>query len=64
MQEVESYNYAVFEGTESFLPFRTVLHVGDRAPDGQLIELNSGQPVRLSDCWRDQDVLIEFGSLT
>jgi hypothetical protein len=62
--DVEQYNYAVFEGTESFLPFRTVLHVGDPAPDGELIALNSGQPVHLSDSWRERDVLIEFGSLT
>jgi hypothetical protein len=64
MPEVEQYNYAVFEGTESFLLFRTGLHVGDPAPDGELIELGSGRTVQLSDSWRERDVLIEFGSLT
>ncbi len=62
--EVERYNYAVFQGSDNFFAFRTVLRVGDLAPDGELVALDSGQPVRLSEFWRERDILIEFGSLT
>ena len=62
--EVETYNYATFDGTDDFLAFRTALPVGSTAPDAAAISLESGAPVRLSDFWRGRDVLIEFGSLT
>jgi hypothetical protein len=62
--ETEAYNYTEFVGSEDFLAFRTILQVGSPAPDFTATLLESGQPVRLSDYWRQRDVLIEFGSLT
>ena len=61
---VDSYNYATFEGTDDFLAFRTALPVGSPAPDAEVIDLGTGEPVRLASYWQRQDVLIEFGSLT
>ncbi len=61
---IEAYNYAVFDGSENFLDFRTMLHVGSPAPDFEATLLETGQPVRLSEHWRGRDVLLEFGSLT
>jgi hypothetical protein len=60
----ETYNYATFVGDDDFLAFRTALPVGSPAPDAAVIALDIGEPVRLSDYWRDRDLLIEFGSLT
>lgn len=60
----DRYNYATFEGTDDFLAFRTALPVGSAAPDVSALLADDGRPVRLSDYWRDGDVLIEFGSLT
>ena len=60
----ESYNYAAFAGTDDFLGFRAVLPVGSVAPDFAATLAEDGQPVRLSDYWRDRDLLVEFGSLT
>jgi hypothetical protein len=60
----ETYNYTTFEGKEDFAGFRTTLQVGSAAPDFSSILLETGQPVRLSDYWREHDLVIEFGSLT
>jgi hypothetical protein len=62
--EIESYNYSVFVGSEDFLDFRTLLPVGSSAPDLQATLLETGLPVKLSEYWKKNDVLIEFGSLT
>ena len=62
--EIEAYNYGVFEGQEDFLGFRSLLQVGAQAPDFPATLLETGQTVRLSDYWREQDVVIEFGSHT
>lgn len=61
--EIETYNYSEFVGSD-FLPFRTHLSVGSSAPDFQATLLETGEPVRLSDYWKNGDLLIEFGSLT
>ena len=61
---VEAYNYAAFAGTDDFLAFRTALPVGSPAPDFAARLADDGQEVRLSDYWRGQDLLLEFGSLT
>ena len=61
--EVERYNYTEFVGSD-FLPFRTHLPVGSSAPDFQAILLETGQAVRLSDYWKKNDLVVEFGSLT
>ena len=62
--EVESYNYSVFVGSENFMDFRTLLPVGSSAPDFDAVLLETGLPVKLSEYWKRNDVLIEFGSLT
>ncbi len=63
--EVEQYNYASFgSGGSDFLAFRTKLQVGASAPDFTATSLETGQPVQLSEFWRDGDLIIEFGSLT
>ena len=59
-----AYNYETFEGTDDFLAFRTALPVGSPAPDGAVTDAGSGETFRLSDFWRRQDLVIEFGSLT
>ncbi len=60
----EEYNYSVFEGKEDFAGFRTLLQVGSPAPDFPATLLETGETVKLSDYWREQDVVIEFGSHT
>lgn len=62
--EVESYNYSVFVGSENFMDFRTLLPVGSSAPDFEAALLETGRPVSLSEYWKRNDVLIEFGSFT
>jgi len=61
---VEAYNYATFEGSDDFLAFRRALPVGSPAPDVTTTAADTGEPARLSDYWRDRDLLVEFGSLT
>ena len=62
--EIDPYNYTVFEAKEDFVGFRSTLQVGSAAPDISATLLETGQPVHLSDYWRERDVLVEFGSLT
>ena len=62
--DIAAYNYATFEGTDDFLAFRRALPVGSAAPDVAATVADTGEPVRLSDYWRDRDLLVEFGSLT
>jgi hypothetical protein len=59
-----AYNYAEFIGDDDFLAFRTALPVGSVAPDVAVTVAATGEPGRLSDYWRDADLVIEFGSLT
>jgi hypothetical protein len=61
--EIDEYNYRDFVSSD-FLPFRTHLPVGLWAPDFDARLLDSGQPVRLGDYWKKNDVVVEFGSLT
>jgi hypothetical protein len=61
--EIEIYNYSDFVSSD-FLPFRTHLPVGSSAPDFQAIMLETGHTVRLSDYWKNNDLVVEFGSLT
>jgi hypothetical protein len=65
-QEIEGYNYATFEASEDavFPGFRNALPVGSAAPDIAVTVADSGLPARLSDYWRERDLVIEFGSLT
>ena len=62
--EIEEYNYSVFAGSEDFRSFRPALPAGSAALDFTATLLDTGQPVQLSDYWRDRDLVIEFGSLT
>ena len=64
MTDPTTYNYTVFEGQGGFDSFPAGAHVGSLAPDFTAILLDTGQPVRLSDYWRERDVVIEFGSFT
>ena len=59
-----TYNYTVFEGQGDYERFPTPLQALSQAPDCTAMLLDSGQEVRLSDYWRERDVLIEFGSYT
>jgi hypothetical protein len=63
-QEIEEYNYSIFLGKEDFASFRTLLQVGSPAPDFPAMLLETGETVKLSDYWREQDAVIEFGSHT
>ena len=64
-EEIAAYNYASFQGGESdFLAFRSGLQVGAAAPDFTATRLDTGQPAQLRDYWQEQDLLVEFGSLT
>ncbi len=62
--KTSTYNYAEFIGDDDFLAFRTALPVGSPAPDARVTVAASGEPTRLSEYWRDADLVIEFGSLT
>ena len=62
--ESTTYNYTVFEGQGDFERFQLGPRVGSVAPDFPAVLLETGQAVRLSDYWRERDVLVEFGSFT
>ncbi|MBI3977910.1 MAG: hypothetical protein HY331_06970 [Chloroflexi bacterium] len=64
LTEVETYNYSAFDGSDDGSAFRPAPPAGSSAPDFAVTLMESGQSMRLSDCWRDRDVLVEFGSLT
>jgi len=63
-RDIEVYNYSVFEGQEDFTGFRSLLQIGVRAPDFPATLLETGETVKLSDYWRERDLVIEFGSHT
>ena len=64
---MSKYNYDVFN-MQAELPhfegFVGHLHVGERAPDFPLEDLDSGATVRLKDLWSKGLVIAEFGSFT
>lgn len=64
---MSEYNYSSFdiriEG-KPFGPFRDNLHVGDRAPDFPLEDLETGDTVQMKDLWAEGPVIMEFGSFT
>lgn len=68
--EVGGYNYEHFdayvesgEDEREFAAFPKMLHAGERAPDGELTLLD-GERVRLAELWRQQGLMLEFGSFT
>ena len=61
------YNYESFPldmDMPDFDAFPRALTVGERAPNGELLDAASGKPVRLSSYWRSGPCVIEFGSIT
>jgi hypothetical protein len=67
---VTAYNYEHFDlyvesgqDEREFGAFPNMLHAGDRAPDGELTALDD-ERVRLSELWREQGLVLEFGSFT
>jgi hypothetical protein len=73
MVDEASYNYAVFPPASDrghFARFPEHLKVGAEAPDGELTLLGPGETggaterVRLSNYWRDANLVVEFGSVT
>ena len=64
---MSKYNYDVFNMPAElphFEGFVGHLHVGERAPDFPLEDLDSGATVRLKDLWSKGLVIAEFGSFT
>lgn len=63
----DGYNYEHFPSDMDdplFARFPSVLRVGERAPDGLVVDLSSGEPRALSQHWRDKPLMLEFGSAT
>jgi len=60
----DEYNFRIFSGQGDFEGFPSVLRAGQGAPDFSATLLETGQPVRLSDYWRQWDLVVEFGSFT
>jgi hypothetical protein len=64
------YNYEHFDeyiergGDDEFLAFRDLLHVAERAPGFVAIRLDDGSEVAVSELWRRQPLVMEFGSFT
>jgi hypothetical protein len=65
-----TYNYEHFDvyvesgvDEREFGAFPNMLHAGERAPDGEL-QMLDGERVHLSELWRRNGVVLEFGSFT
>lgn len=64
---MSDYNYVHFDMVAErpkFEGFSSTLHVGERAPDFPLEDLESGATVNLKGLWSDGLVIAEFGSFT
>ncbi len=62
-----AYNYPIFppeDDVEAFARFPEHLKVGQHAPDPELIDLESGERLRLRSLTLQGMTVIEFGSLT
>lgn len=67
MKNGADYNYAIFppdDDVEAFAGFSSHLKIGETAPDSALVDLDSREPVRLSDYSGRGLTVVEFGSLT
>ena len=64
---MSEYNYVHFDmiaERPKFDGFADILHVGQRAPDFPLEDLESGETVHLKELWSEGLVIAEFGSFT
>ena len=64
---MSDYNYSVFDmmaERPNFDGFSANLHVGERAPDFALEDLETGETVSLKDVWSTGATVVEFGSFT
>ena len=64
---MSEYNYVHFDMVAErphFGGFSANLHVGERAPDFPLEDLESGETVNIKDLWAEGPVVVEFGSFT
>ncbi|NKB86964.1 MAG: hypothetical protein GKS06_01915 [Acidobacteria bacterium] len=62
-----AYNYANFPldmEEADFLAFPSALQVGERAPNGEVVDAATGETVKLSRFWSSGPCVIEFGSIT
>ncbi len=67
ISDYPEYNYPHFiAGPDDveFEKFRNTLHVGETAPDFELLRLDDRETVRLRDYTAERDVVVEFGSYT
>lgn len=67
MESSDPYNYPSFPAesdVDVFQAFPDIVKVGTSAPDPELIDLETGNLVRLSDFTKQGITVIEFGSLT
>jgi hypothetical protein len=70
-QGADGYNYVYFDrhvaaGGDDLdeSAFRATFGAGDQAEDFPLVRLDDGAQVRLSELWRSQPLVMEFGSFT
>jgi hypothetical protein len=64
---MSDYNYKNFPidlDAEVFAAFPDLLKAGQPAPDGELRDAHTVETVRLSDLWKRDTLVIEFGSFT
>lgn len=67
-QMTREYNYPTFPSDDDphlFATFFEHLKPGEKAPDPKLLDLNSGETIRLSEVTKQQALtVVELGSLT
>ena len=64
---MREYNYECFPldfDMPDFDAFPETLKVGQRAPNGEVVDAATGETIKLSSAWRSGPVVIEFGSIT
>ena len=61
------YNYAVFDLPAEMKPFdlfSKAPNAGGKAPNFPLEDLDTGKTIQMKDLWKNNFVIIEFGSFT
>jgi hypothetical protein len=64
MSEYNYENFPIDLDAQVFAAFPEVLKAGQPAPDGELTDAHTGETVRLSELWKRDTLIIEFGSFT